>query len=296
MKKVEIDRKLDEIIDFAEIEQFIDTPVKRYSSGMYVRLAFAVAAHLEPEILVVDEVLAVGDTQFQNKCLGKVGQIGQEGRTVLFVSHNMGTLSQICKRGIFLDSGARQFDGSIDECIKKYLSTTRQSKLYIARGKVPQGHFKLLIKSLSISNAGTQDGSVIDNRYPTTLTILVDVLIPGSSYAIAVELMTGTGTVVLSTSTLDLRPKKDLGNFKTAGQYQAKVKLPTEWLLAGQYFIRVASTIPAVEILDIFPEELSFVLHDNTSPVAVLGEGRRGVIAPRLEWSVDCNGIGSGIA
>ena len=99
-------RKFDEIVDFAEVEKFIDTPVKRYSSGMYVRLAFAVAAHLEPEILVVDEVLAVGDAEFQKKCLGKMGDVAQEGRTVLFVSHNMGAVKNLCPRSMLLDKGS----------------------------------------------------------------------------------------------------------------------------------------------------------------------------------------------
>ena len=122
MKKAEIDRKLDEIIDFAEIEQFIDTPVKRYSSGMYVRLAFAVAAHLEPEILVVDEVLAVGDAAFQKKCLGKMGDVAQGGKTVLFVSHNMAAVQQLCQRGCVLTKGGVSFNGDINTAVSQYIS------------------------------------------------------------------------------------------------------------------------------------------------------------------------------
>jgi lipopolysaccharide transport system ATP-binding protein len=121
MKKAEIERKFDEIAKFAEIDKFIDTPVKRYSSGMYVRLAFAVAAHLEPEILVVDEVLAVGDTQFQKKCLGKMGEVAKEGRTVLFVSHNMAAVQQLCNRGIVLDQGKIDFIGDISSAIHHYI-------------------------------------------------------------------------------------------------------------------------------------------------------------------------------
>jgi lipopolysaccharide transport system ATP-binding protein len=105
MGKAEIKKKFDEIVAFAEVEKFLDTPVKHYSSGMYVRLAFAVAAHLEPEILVVDEVLAVGDAQFQNKCLGKMQEVGEEGRTVLFVSHNMTAVKSLCEKAIWLESG-----------------------------------------------------------------------------------------------------------------------------------------------------------------------------------------------
>jgi lipopolysaccharide transport system ATP-binding protein len=123
MRKEEIKKKFDEIVAFAEIEKFLDTPVKRYSSGMYVRLAFAVAAHLEPEILLVDEVLAVGDAAFQKKCLGKMGDVAREGRTVLFVSHNMGVIREIAQKGIWLNEGKVLYDGDIREAISQYLSS-----------------------------------------------------------------------------------------------------------------------------------------------------------------------------
>jgi len=122
MSKSEIDKKFDEIIDFAEVEKFLDTPVKRYSSGMYVRLAFAVAAHLEPDILIVDEVLAVGDTNFQKKCLGKMQDVStKEGRTILFVSHNMGAVQNLCNKGLFLQKGRSMMYGNISDVIKNYL-------------------------------------------------------------------------------------------------------------------------------------------------------------------------------
>jgi lipopolysaccharide transport system ATP-binding protein len=121
MSKTEIDRKFDEIVAFAEVEKFIDTPVKRYSSGMYVRLAFAVAAHLEPEILLVDEVLAVGDIAFQKKCLGKMETVTQEGRTVLFVSHNVAAISRLCDRTVWLDQGELKFLGVTEESVRGYL-------------------------------------------------------------------------------------------------------------------------------------------------------------------------------
>ncbi len=128
MKKAEINRKFDEIVAFAEIEKFIDTPVKRYSSGMYMRLAFAVAANLEPEILLVDEVLAVGDTTFQTKCLAKMSSVTQQGRTVLFVSHNMGAVGSICQQGIVLDGGRLIFQGQIQEAIQFYEKEIAQKK------------------------------------------------------------------------------------------------------------------------------------------------------------------------
>ena len=121
MTRAEIRRKFDEIVAFSEVEKFLDTPVKRYSSGMYVRLAFAVAAHLEPEILVVDEVLAVGDAQFQKKCLGKMGEVAKEGRTVLFVSHNMSAVNTLCKQGVLLNKGRIAMQGSIADCVEHYI-------------------------------------------------------------------------------------------------------------------------------------------------------------------------------
>src|SRR2546429_6060017 len=120
MSKAEIERKFDEIVAFAELEKFIDTPVKHYSSGMYVRLAFAVAAHLEPEILLVDEVLAVGDINFQKKCLGKMGDVARRGRTVVLVSHNMAAINALCSRCIILDKGGVEFDGSTSEATARY--------------------------------------------------------------------------------------------------------------------------------------------------------------------------------
>lgn len=153
MSKVEIKRKFDEIVSFAEVEKFLDTPVKHYSSGMYVRLAFAVAAHLEPEILIVDEVLAVGDVQFQKKCLGKMGDVAKEGRTILFVSHNMSTVESLCNRGILLESGTVSLDGTSEEAVRVYLENAYaraqqlplgQRKDRIGSGKVRACSFRIL--------------------------------------------------------------------------------------------------------------------------------------------------------
>jgi lipopolysaccharide transport system ATP-binding protein len=153
MRKKEIARKLDEIVDFAGIERYLDTPVKRYSSGMYVRLAFAVAAHLESEILIVDEVLAVGDAEFQKKCLGKMGEVSKgEGRTVLFVSHNMASVESLCNQGIVLDNGSVLFEGGMKQSISSYnnlLAKENDSDIstYLAKNK----NNKLLIKEILIN-------------------------------------------------------------------------------------------------------------------------------------------------
>jgi lipopolysaccharide transport system ATP-binding protein len=153
MSKGEIQKKFDEIVAFAEVEKFLDTPVKRYSSGMYVRLAFAVAAHLEPEILIVDEVLAVGDVQFQKKCLGKMEEVGKEGRTVIFVSHNMSAVESLCDRGILLQSGCLILNGNPQEAIKTYLEkaytlskdvSIEQRKDRGGSGKIRVTNFRIL--------------------------------------------------------------------------------------------------------------------------------------------------------
>ena len=141
MSRAEIRKKFDEIVAFAEIEKFLDTPVKRYSSGMYVRLAFAVAAHLEPEILIVDEVLAVGDTEFQKKCLGKMDEVSRrDGRTVLFVSHNMAAIRELAHRAVLLDRGLVEIDGPVSETMSAYLARSLKQRVYVtpARSAVRQ--------------------------------------------------------------------------------------------------------------------------------------------------------------
>jgi lipopolysaccharide transport system ATP-binding protein len=146
MGRDEIRRKFDAIVDFAEVERFLDTPVKRYSSGMYVRLAFAVAAHLEPEILIVDEVLAVGDAQFQKKCLGKMEQVGEQGRTVLFVSHNMASIQQLCTKGILLNAGSVQYSGGIQPAVAAYLQNLQtvatETELALRSDRSGNGSFR----------------------------------------------------------------------------------------------------------------------------------------------------------
>jgi len=155
MRRKEIARKFDEIAAFAEVEKFLDTPVKRYSSGMYVRLAFAVAAHLEPEILVVDEVLAVGDAQFQRKCLAKMGEVGREGRAVLFVSHNMAALQNICRTGIILKEGKVDYRGPIEEAARRYLSATGAREITDLRGvKDRTGNGQVRVTSIAVCDLG----------------------------------------------------------------------------------------------------------------------------------------------
>lgn len=180
MKRAEIAGKLDEIVAFAEIDKFLDTPVKHYSSGMYVRLAFSVAAHLEPEILLVDEVLAVGDTAFQRKCLGKMDDVAQQGRTVLFVSHNMGLLQQLCERGIFLQHGTVHTDGTITEAVDAYLHTLEQAKSQDLSKRTDRkgvGQARLVNAEVSASDNGSS--SILKTGQPARFVFIVNAFVPG---------------------------------------------------------------------------------------------------------------------
>ena len=180
MKKTEIDRKLDEIVAFAEVDKFLDTPVKHYSSGMYVRLAFSVAAHLEPEILLVDEVLAVGDMAFQRKCLGKMDDVAQAGRTVIFVSHNMGLLQSLCQRGIFLNQGTVDTDGTITEAVDAYLQTLEQVRTQDLSKRTDRkgvGHARLM--NAEVTTVGNGSAPILKTGQPARFVFCVDAFVPG---------------------------------------------------------------------------------------------------------------------
>ncbi|MFA4825906.1 MAG: ABC transporter ATP-binding protein [Methanoregula sp.] len=178
MHKGEIEQKFDEIVRFAEIDKFIDTPVKRYSSGMYVRLAFAVAAHLEPEILVVDEVLAVGDVAFQKKCLGKMEEVAKEGRTVLFVSHNMTAVKALCSRGIVIEDGQIIFDGDTSKAVDFYLGSKRLSEdrsIPVAERKREHGcSLRAKIVDITVISDGQRNPKIIDPFKPLIIQMKVE--------------------------------------------------------------------------------------------------------------------------
>ena len=179
MKRAEIERKMDEIVAFAEVDKFLDTPVKHYSSGMYVRLAFSVAAHLEPEILLVDEVLAVGDMAFQRKCLGKMDDVAQTGRTVVFVSHNMGLLQQLCERGIYLQDGTVHTDGTITEAVDAYLQTLEQAKtsdLSERTDRKGQGRARLIGAEVTTDHNGSP--SILKTGQPARFVFHVSSILP----------------------------------------------------------------------------------------------------------------------
>ena len=180
MRRAEIESKLDEIVAFAEIDKFLDTPVKHYSSGMYVRLAFSVAAHLEPDILLVDEVLAVGDMAFQRKCLGKMDDVAQEGRTVLFVSHNMGLLQMLCERGILLQQGTVFADGTITEVVDAYLQTLERAKSQdISKRTDRKGVGAARLVNTEVTTNGNGSSSILKTGHPARFVFDVNASVPG---------------------------------------------------------------------------------------------------------------------
>jgi lipopolysaccharide transport system ATP-binding protein len=191
MRKAEIDRKFDAIVAFADLGRFIDTPVKRYSSGMYVRLAFAVAAHLEPEILVVDEVLAVGDAEFQRKCLGKMQDVASTGRTVLFVSHNMGSIQRLCSRGILLNAGVITMNGSVEKAVSEYLALgmSRLGERVWSDLATAPGNDVVRLLGMRCRNARGEVCSQFDVRDPVALEIEYAVLREGSQVCSVVEFL-----------------------------------------------------------------------------------------------------------
>lgn len=236
MRREEIKRKFDEIVAFAEIEKFLDTPVKRYSSGMYVRLAFAVAAHLESEILVVDEVLAVGDAEFQKKCLGKMSEVADGGRTVLFVSHNMAAVKSLTQRGVVLQGGVVQFDGKSDAAIHHYVS---QSVPESADGQIKGGGVHATIRAVSLLD----EAGKATHHYTPGSALRVRVVFetdgtPNLSLDIFLLDSAQTRVAVASTSqfhgaTLPL----------AAGSYSCLLELAPLWLASGPYSFDVATSI-----------------------------------------------------
>ena len=285
MSRIEIKRKFDEIVAFAEIAKFLDTPVKRYSSGMYVRLAFAVAAHLEPEILLVDEVLAVGDAQFQKKCLGKLEDVStKEGRTVLFVSHNMSAILSLCNRAILFYDGQNVADDTPDMIIGKYLNYGVAATGVLLDTSEPALGKKLKIRKLQLICSDGCVTSEYELRNKLFLAVDFEILIVGKGFSISFELHNAQHGCIFCSSIVDVNPLEVLQKCWDVGLYQSTVALPVELLRSGNYWIKVSSAIPTVEALDVFNNELSFTLLDTSSPISKTGEGRLGSILPILEW------------
>ncbi len=282
MRRAEIRRKFDEIVAFAETERFLDTPVKHYSSGMYVRLAFAVAAHLEPEILIVDEVLAVGDAAFQKKCLGKMSEVGKEGRTVLFVSHNMSAVQALCDRVLVIQGGRVAHDAVAAESIAFYAADSELCGEITRSGD--RGRRFTIDRACLL-----RDGEVATTfRNSEALLLRVECTArePVAGAQVAFELFTSSGTCLFSSTNQDGTGRKPT---LAEGRHLLECRVPLALLRAGRYQIHLSSSVPNLEVLDVAEHTLEFEVLDDSSPLLRLAQARRGLILPLLEWGHTCH-------
>lgn len=294
MNKKEIDSKFDEIVDFSGIEKFIDTPVKRYSSGMKVRLAFSVGAHLEPEILIVDEVLAVGDAAFQKKCLGKMEDAGGMGRTVLFVSHNMPAILRLCPRVILLGGGCVIEDGASEKVVSKYLADgvgTVGTKVWSIPNEAP-GNEVCRLCAVRIRTKEGQIAESMDIRHPIGLEMEYDVLESGHMLFPYYNLFNQEGIRVMSV--VDTDPNWQ-GITREPGRYRVTAWIPGNLLSEGTYLVDAAMRAPEPKIRHFHERQVvAFQVAEDLSE----GGGARGkgfvarmaaVIRPLLDWETDFN-------
>jgi lipopolysaccharide transport system ATP-binding protein len=282
MTKIEIQSKFDEIVDFAGVARYIDTPVKRYSSGMYVRLAFAVAAHLEPEILIVDEVLAVGDAEFQKKAIGKMQDVSHsEGKTVLFVSHNMSSISTLCQQGIYLKNGLIRHSGPIQNTITKYLTeeTAIKTKAYWNEYERPGDESASLI-SARLIDENNQDIVSVDIHKKIGVEYIYEVKIEGESRIPNIHVFTAKGDCVFVSG------EKDQPILKNKGLYKTVLWIPGNLLNVGTYIIGIAlSTMSPVKVHFFVQNAFIFDVVENLNiRTNDYNQFIPGVVRPLLNW------------
>jgi lipopolysaccharide transport system ATP-binding protein len=291
MRRFEIERKFDEIVEFAEVNRFLDTPVKRYSSGMYMRLAFAVAAHLEPEILIVDEVLAVGDAAFQAKCLGKMGDVTRAGRTVLFVSHSLASIANLCPRAILMSQGAVRLDGHSSEVVNEYIALGRENRgerVWDDPQAAPGGE-KVRLRAVRVVS---DDETTADVDISREVRLEVDFynLQPGALVSTSIQLLDKMGGHVLASANM---PSASLGRDEwfgrphPAGLYRAACTLPANFLNEGRYSVNALVLTDVSNIEASATEAVSFVVHDTGEMRREFGGGWVGVVRPKLAWRTE---------
>jgi len=290
MKRAEIRQKFDEIVAFAEVERFIDTPVKYYSSGMYLRLAFAVASQLEPEILLVDEVLAVGDANFQKKCMGKMGEVARHGRTILFVSHNMTAINQLCQRTIMLSEGRVAHMGETAAVVAKYLETgsERGGERTWDPSSAP-GNEKIRLRGVRIRSQGQVSGQV-DIDKDVFIEVEFANYVPNiSRLCVNIYLIDRVGSVVLSTGNTEAAnalPDDWYQQSHDVGLYRAVCTFPGNFLNEGRYYISVyVVTLGPIGVEVEVPQAIAFDVFD-TGVMREAGGGRQwpGAVRVRMPW------------
>jgi lipopolysaccharide transport system ATP-binding protein len=289
MKRAEIERKFDEIVAFSEVEQFIDTPVKRYSSGMYLRLAFAVAAHLEPEILVVDEVLAVGDAEFQKKCLGKMGDVAREGRTVLFVSHNMSAILRLTHESIVLEKGELILRAPSSEAVDYYLSAgnTDAGERIWASDEVSAEAAPFQPLAVRVCD---QTGKVVDtirSVEPFKVEVEYHLSAPLIGLRIGIYLSTARGEYVLTSFDTDDEHHFEKHSSRPAGHYVSWCVIPPDLLNGGRYTLGINASSYRVRRYFMDEQALSFNVNTAGAPGMQWAEPRPGILRPRLEWKIE---------
>lgn len=281
MGRREIRAKFEEIVAFAEVNQFVDTPVKRYSSGMYLRLAFSVAAHLEPEILVVDEVLAVGDAAFQKKCINRMNTVAETGRTVLFVSHNLSAVRRLCQRGILLKQGGVGYDGDVEGCLGEYIWERKADAAEYVQATNPTKRVNLR-KAALLDSAG-EPCAEVDYAAAHTLTIEYEVNQPTASVGVWFAIWNTEETLVLGSSDYDLTP--ELLQPRAVGLYRAAILLPPRILNVGNYYFVVGITGQSPTVPFDRVEAIHFSVVDSSEYLVAEQANRPGLFKPQLPWN-----------
>jgi lipopolysaccharide transport system ATP-binding protein len=290
MKRTEIDRRFDQIVAFAEVDRFLDTPVKYYSSGMHVRLAFAVAAHLEPEILLVDEVLAVGDARFQKKCLGRMQDVSTEGRTVLFVSHSMPAITRLCQRAILLEAGQIVQDGPAGQVAGKYLQSdlgTSAARVWPDADESP-GNDIVRLRSVHVRSEGGLISEVVDIRQPVYIEMEYEVLTPGHVLVPNYHMYNEEGACVFVTAAVDSEWRRKP---RPVGRYTSSARIPGNYLSEG--FLVVSADIHTHDPLkkhfheaDVVAFRVVDTLEGNSARGDYAGP-MPGVVRPLLRWQTE---------
>jgi lipopolysaccharide transport system ATP-binding protein len=293
MTKDEIDRKFDEIVAFSGVEKFIDTPVKRYSSGMRVRLGFSVAAHLDPEILLIDEVLAVGDAGFQKKCLGKMGDVAKEGRTVLFVSHRMGAIRNLCKRTLLLDYGQIQVDGPTEEAIDTYIGggalegavASAEDIQAKVTGKINVGRSSICIKQVALMDKHGEHKTNFNSDEEIKVSVTYECLKSVNDLRVAVSVVDEQNDPILVSQNAD--SPDYLQTFRREpGVYRSVCTLPANTFGHKRFYLTVHLVNPGIEELTVnkvLSFNVTYVPYNNINYYTY----RLDWIRPRLNWATE---------
>jgi lipopolysaccharide transport system ATP-binding protein len=288
MKRTEIAQKFDEIVAFAEVDKFIDTPVKRYSSGMYLRLAFAVAAHLEPEILVVDEVLAVGDAEFQRKCLGKMSDVAEQGRTILFVSHNMSAILRLTEETLVIDRGNLLLRAPTQEAVDFYLSRglRQEGQRLWNSEEIPESAEPFRPISVRLLNEENQISDTIRSVNPFKIEVEYEIKKAIKGLRVGVYIITSQGEFVFTSFDTDQPAQFDRYSQRKKGTYISRCVIPANLLNGGRFVIGVNAS--SFRIKSFFHDEQAFAFNvdPSGSPGMHWPETRLGPVRPALDWEI----------